>query len=305
MTSVSVVIPTRNNRDELVGCITSLLRQARPPTRLLVCIDGSMDGTAARLAAMPQTAGVSIHVLEHEGNAHKGRATTRNLALPHIDNGFVWFVDSDMIVAPDALSRHLELVEGGAAASVGAVEYTNADDAMWAGYLNTRGRHRREHGEELPFTQFTTANSLVRADDVLALGGFDERFDGYGGEDLEFAFRLQEHAGGPFINNKQAVASTIETKAMEAALMQFESYGATNIHLMEQLHPTMPRTFELQRMNSRSARDRVFAASMNPVTDRLADAGIRFGTRRLRHHAINYKVIRAVWRGYIAGSARV
>jgi hypothetical protein len=145
----------------------------------------------------------------------------------------------------------------------------------------------------------------VRADDVLALGGFDERFDGYGGEDLEFAFRLQEHSGGPFINNKQAVASTIEAKTMEAALVQFESYGATNIHLMEQLHPTMPRTFELQRMNSRSVRDRVFAGSMNPVTDRLADAGIRFGTRRLRHHAINYKVIRAVWRGYIAGSARV
>lgn len=299
---VSVVIPTRNNLAELRLCIASLQSQDHLPTVVLVCVDGSTDATLDWLAEEASTSTVPLIALTHPGNAHRGRAATRNLALSVIRDGHVWYVDSDMRLAVDALRRHLTLVTAQAAVSVGAVNYANAASEEWAGYLNTRGRHRWPDGAELPFTQFTTANSLVRAAEVLELRGFDESFDGYGGEDLEFAFRLQSVAGRSFINNRRAAATTVESKTLDQALRQFQSYGATNIRLMEGLHPEMPRTFELDRLGSKRVRDRLFVASLNPLTDRVADVAIRVAPTRVRHAATSYRVIRAVWQGYQGSS---
>ena len=128
--------------------------------------------------------------------------------------------------------------------------------------------------------------------------GFDPRFVGYGGEDFDFAYRLQRLSGEPIINNKKAVATTVELKTVKTALGQFQEYGATNLHLLESLHPDMPRTFELQRLDSRAVTDRLFVALLNPAVEQIADGLIRIGPRPVRNRLLNYKVISAVWRGY-------
>ena len=168
--TVSVVVPTHDNLDELARCLASLQAQDHAPVRILVCVDGSTDGTLEYFAAMADSS-PAIHALTHPGNAHRGRAATRNLALDLLHDEYVWFVDSDMVLAPDALTRHLSLVEDRAYTSQGLVVYANADEAPWAGYLNTRGRHRRPDGAAIPFTQFSTANALVRTTYVQRLAG--------------------------------------------------------------------------------------------------------------------------------------
>ncbi len=42
----------------------------------------------------------------------------------------------------------------------------------------------------LSWLYFLTGNASVRRDDLLAIGGFDEDFTGYGHEDLELGYRL-------------------------------------------------------------------------------------------------------------------
>lgn len=296
-TLVDVVIPTRNNLSTLRGCIASLSIQTHRPDRIVVCVDGSTDGTLEYLLSTADGP-TAIQVLTHPSNTHRGRAATRNLALGVLADGYTWFVDSDMVLDRDALVRHLEVVEASPCTSVGAVTYMNAGEAPWAGYLATRGRHRWPDGATLPFTQFTTANALVRSDHIRALGGFDERFVGYGGEDIDFAYRLQQLTGEPFINNRRAVARTVETKSPRDALSRLGGYGATNLHLLEELHPNMPRTFELQRLDSRRLKDRVFVAAVNPRIERLIDRALPVAPRRLRDRLLNYQVIAAVWRGY-------
>lgn len=302
MTAVSAVVPTRDNLDELKRCIASLLAQDHALGRIIVCVDGSTDGTLEYLEEAAAPPRVPIHVRTHPGNTHRGRAATRNLAHDLIHGPYVWFVDSDMVLNPDALTRHLEIAEASACVSVGTVVYSNAAEAIWAGYLETRGRHRWPHGAVLPFTQFATANVLVRSEYVRRLGGFDERFEGYGGEDLDFAFRLQRLAGEPFVNNRRAIATTVEAKTIEQAMDQFEQYGAGNLHLLEELHPEIPRTFELQRLQSTRLLDRAFVASINPKVEHLVDALIRVTPRGHRNHLLNYKVVAAVWRGYRAST---
>jgi len=299
--SVHAVVPTRNNLAELQTCVASLQEQRQPVQQILVCVDGSVDGTVAWVRDFAEEDS-RVRCLTHEGNQHRGRAATRNLALTAIRDGFVWFVDSDMQLREDALALHLRLAVAKDATSVGAVEYSNREASTWAGYLNTRGRHRFSDGEAIPYTQFTTANSLVPAEHFLALKGFDLRFGGYGGEDIEFALRLLASSRRPLVNNLRAVAETIEDKTVPQAMQQFESFGETNLHLIERLHPEAERMFHLQRYGSSRPADRLYRLSMNPATDALAELALRIGPSGPRYQALNYKVVRAVWTGYHRGA---
>lgn len=296
--TVSVVIPTHNNLSELTECLSSLRAQAYRSEQVLVCVDGSTDGTIEYLHGAGGGGSLKVVALTHPGNAHRGRPATRNLALGHLDSDYVWFVDSDMVLAPDALEQHLMLVERGACISQGQVVYENAGESPWAGYLDTRAYHRSPDEAVIPFTWFSAANAFVRTSHVSAIGGFDERFASYGGEDFDFAYRLAQRTGAPIINNRRAVARTVENKSIEAALAQFEEYGSENLHLLESLHPDMPRTFELQRLDSTAFTDRLFAAVLRQPFERVVDLLVRFGPTRLRNRLLNYKVVAAVWRGY-------
>ena len=229
--SVEVVVPTFNNLHELKACLASLRAQTRRWLKAYVCVDGSNDGTVEYLEALAQS-GNPIEVLAHAGNENRGIAATRNLPLERLDAEYVWYVDSDMVLAPDALEAHLALVESMACASQGQVTYGNASQEPWAGYLETRAHHRSPDRAVLPFRWLSGANLLIRTAQVLELGGFDPRFRGYGGEEFDFAYRLEKLSAGPLINNRRAVATTIERKSIARALTQFEEYGATNLHLL-------------------------------------------------------------------------
>jgi glycosyltransferase involved in cell wall biosynthesis len=303
MTRVAVVIPTRNNVGQLIDCIESLNGQSRTADEIIVCVDGSTDGTLEFLASLDGGSGVPVRALTHPGNAHQGRAATRNLAVDDLDADYVWFVDSDMVLAVDALEQHLALVSERPCVSQGQVVYRNAAEAAWAGYLDTRAYHRRQDRDELPFNWFSAANALVQASYVREIGGFDADLAGYGGEDLDFAYRLERASGEPLINNRRSIATTVETKSVAQALAQFEEYGATNLHRVEELHPEMPPVYELHRLRSRAVADRLFVAAVNPLTDRAVDLVLPIAPRRLRNQLLNYKVVSAVWRGY--RSARV
>jgi glycosyltransferase involved in cell wall biosynthesis len=295
---VSVVIPTRDNVDELRRCIDSITSGGIRPRQVIVCVDGSTDGTLDYLESARQSETVLLEVATHPGNAHRGRAATRNLALDHLEGEYVWFVDSDMVLAPDALQEHLRLVSEQACVSQGQVLYSNAAEAVWAGYLATRAYHRSQDRAVIPFNWFSAANALIRTDHVMAIRGFDPRLAGYGGEDLDFAYRLQLMSKEPFVNNRRSVAATEEDKTVDQALVQFEEYGATNLHLIESLHPEMPRVYELERLESSDLKDRLFVAAVNPHVAHLVDRLLPVAPRRLRDQLLSYKLIAAVWRGY-------
>ena len=55
----------------------------------------------------------------------------------------------------------------------------------------------------IPWMHFWTMNCSIRADDFWAVGGFGEEFNGWGLEDMEFAFRAHRH-GIPFQFSQQA-----------------------------------------------------------------------------------------------------
>ena len=297
--TIDVVVPTFENRAAVLRCLAAIEPQLGPDDRILVCVDGSTDGTQEALRARRTFA--RVVVLEHPDGANHGRAAARNLALSHLRAEHVLLLDSDMRVAPGALSAHVAALQSGAGVSVGAVRYTNGRSSDWARYAAATGRGDRPAGAPLPPLEFTSANALLRSADLLAVGGFDESLVGYGGEDTELGLRLARERGLRFCNTADAVAWTDETKAVDEALTQLDRYARTNLLAIRARHPGRPAPYWLDRLDSGGPDGRLLLALMNPLADAMARVALRLAPWPVRRRAIDYLVLRTVWRGYREG----
>jgi glycosyltransferase involved in cell wall biosynthesis len=295
-----IVVPTYNNIEELRRCLESIETQTLAGARVVVCVDGSTDGTFEYLETHPGR----ITVLSHEGRTNRGRAATRNLALRVLDSTYTLFLDSDVTLDRDALSKHASVLRDRSSASVGAIRYTNTRDNLWARYKAARRLSLWPAGSLLPPSQFITANAALYTDDLIDLGGFDEAIRTYGGEDTELGFRLAKTLRRPIISNPDAFAVAEERKTLEAAIAELRSYGRTNLRYLHAKHPDMPHVFHTEKLGSRRLGDRAFVSFMNPITDLVVDAALHWVPFALQEQLINYKIVRAVFRGYSDGATR-
>ncbi len=296
---VDIVMPTYNNCEELQAGLEALRASSYPRFRVLVCVDGSTDGTVEYLATADLP--YPLQALHHTDGGNHGRSAARNLALEYLDADQVLLLDSDMRLAPESLGRHLALLEERDCVSVGDVQYLNAADNIWARYLGTRGKNKHASGSTIRPLDFVTANSAMRAEHFVALGGFDESLASYGGEDTEFAIRLAAR-GTPFIFNAEARALTIEQKTIDEGLRELRRYGQTNLRTIRSRYPDAPAPFWVDLEESRGWRGRLFRALLNPVADRIVDASFPRVPWAIQRRLLNYKVIRAVFAGYREGA---
>src|SRR5262249_50682676 len=145
-------------------------------------------------------------------------------------------LDSDMRLMAGAVDRHLELLRSRPCVSVGSIRYVNARQNVWPRFLMTRGANRHASGSTIPPLDFFTANAGVRGEDLVAVGGFDEQLVNYGGEDTHFALKL--HARGiPFLFNKEAEATAVESKTVDVAMAELKRYGSTNLRVTRAAFP--------------------------------------------------------------------
>jgi glycosyltransferase involved in cell wall biosynthesis len=119
---VSVVVPVYNPGDHIDDCVRTLVHEQSLPRdeyEVIFVDDGSTDGTGERLDAL---AAEHEHVrVEHIPNSGwSGRP--RNVGIDMARGEFVYFVDNDDWVAPEALERmHAMAVRDGADVVIGKV----------------------------------------------------------------------------------------------------------------------------------------------------------------------------------------
>src|SRR4051794_30963492 len=86
---VSVVIPTYNRADLLVGAVNSALGQSHPHIEVVIVDDGSKDDTKARVAAFDPSR------VRFIAKANGGASSARNVGLANARGEFIAFLDSD------------------------------------------------------------------------------------------------------------------------------------------------------------------------------------------------------------------
>jgi GT2 family glycosyltransferase len=231
--SASIVIPTYQRCAALQRALTALARQTVPGDRyeVLVCVDGSDDGTRQMAASFP--APCEIRTLWQE---HRGRATAANAGIRAARGDLLILLDDDMEPDPGFLAAHLRAHAGSPRIGVlGAVPIVidraappvlRYVGAKFNGHLETLARP----GYRLLLTDFYTGNFSIARETLIEVGEFDEDFTLYGNEDLELFVRLRR-AGVRIVYDPQARARQYYSKDFRALARDTRDKGHTAVLL--------------------------------------------------------------------------
>lgn len=105
---MSVIVPAYNRERYIGDALDSVLAQDAS-LEILVCDDGSTDGTIAVVERKIRAHPHRVRLLRHEGCANRGIAATRNAAIAEARGELVAFLDSDDLWLPSRATRHLEV----------------------------------------------------------------------------------------------------------------------------------------------------------------------------------------------------
>ncbi|MFJ7236003.1 glycosyltransferase [Streptomyces olivaceus] len=107
---VSVIVPAYNAMPELTDCINSAIEQTigLDQLEIIAVNDGSTDGTGKELDRLAATC-AALRVIHQENSGTA--AVPRNVALDVARGDFVFFLDSDDYLGPDALRRMVAMAD--------------------------------------------------------------------------------------------------------------------------------------------------------------------------------------------------
>ena len=219
-------------------------QDAGPDTFEIVVVDaGSTDGTPSALSSWPSRRPFRSVAI---GPAAAARA--RNAGAAAAVGQTLIFLDDDMLPDPGFISAHLEAagqfpgaVVVGACPVVGARRPFSRMIARW--YAGQFDAMSAAATTGLPLTAFQvfTGNLMVPRAVFEGIGGFDERFEVYGGEDTDFGVRLVV-AGIPLRYAPSAVAEHRFGASWPVWIKRVRALASSTILLAEK-HPQWAREF--------------------------------------------------------------
>ena len=296
-----IIIPTFNNRDEVLSCISGFEQQTLKDFRLLICIDGSTDGTVEALEEFRKQSSMNIEILEHPDKKNHGRNATRNLALPFINAKYLICLDSDAVPAPDFLEQHHVILRKEHCVSAGDLTYSNADVNKWANYLHTRGKKRYKSGDMILFKYLTTGNLALPSSMFIELGGQDINMKTYGGGDTEFAYRLHSRFNVPIYYAKHAIAYSVMQKSLSFAMQQMQQFGAVNLRYIRSKHPEFTEIFRIGELLGDSPKSRFMRFLIHPLFGRKSEMLAEKLPYSLARLCISHAVASRILLGFTSG----
>jgi glycosyltransferase involved in cell wall biosynthesis len=227
VSSVSVVVPTRNRSGLLAVTLRGVLRQSDVDLEVIVVDEASTDDTPGLLARLDDP---RVRVVHHE--TPHGVSTARNRGAAEASREWVAFTDDDDLWAPDKLASQ--------------VHAALAADRAWSytGSVNIADGFQVVHGQPPPPPADVVAalphynaipgggsNVVVRREALLRAGPFDTRLRNT--EDWEMWIRLAK-SGPPAWVRRPLLAYRVH--ASNSSLDIAEIVRGTR--LIEELHHT-------------------------------------------------------------------
>ena len=192
----SLIIPVRNGGAAFEECLAAV-ETARAACRevagaeLIVVDDGSSDASVERA----QTAGARVLRLPAPGG--HGPARARNQGARAATGDFLFFVDADVALEPDALRRAAEAFQADPAleACFGSYDDDPSAPNFLSQYKNLLHHYVHQHAHAVAST-FWTGCGAIRLSTFQALGGFDEQtYRRPSIEDIDLGYRLRRRGG--------------------------------------------------------------------------------------------------------------
>ena len=235
--SVSVVLPTLNERHFIRDCLDSLLVQDYPAILELLVIDGgSTDGTRGIVGDAPQP----VRLVD---NPNVTAAAAMNVGLGEAKGELVVRADAHTLYTTAYVRRCVEVLletgadnVGGRMRAVGTTRFGRAVAAATSSPLGVGpGKfHYSERRQDVD----TVYLGCWRRETLEALGGWDESRLQWAAEDQELNFRLRRGGGRVLLD--PSIRSTYFVRETPTALAkQYANYGVCKASTLVK-HRTLP-----------------------------------------------------------------
>ncbi|MFP1131668.1 glycosyltransferase family 2 protein [Asticcacaulis sp. W401b] len=252
--------------------VTNAAYEAAPPPRLAVLIPFYKESPATLLRALTPTPGVEIVLLDDGSGQleltqevmstideitlpvtflslthNEGRARGRNRLTQAARGDYFLCLDSDMLPdAPDFLTRWLEVMEDRPAVVFGGFSLLQAPtDKRFAIHRLMAAKSDCLDAATralMPEKYVFTSNLLIRRD-VFAAQDFDNRFTGWGWEDVEWAMRVAQQFGVQHIDNP---ATHLGLDTADTLMRKYEQSVGNFARVIDK-HPQVVATYASYR----------------------------------------------------------
>jgi glycosyltransferase involved in cell wall biosynthesis len=184
MQTFSIIIPVCNGGAAWQRCLDALLRLEPAPYEIIAVDDGSTDGS------QNVPVGCGVRVLKTP-SPRSGPAVARNLGALQAHGEILWFVDSDVVVPADALTRLEAAFRDPALDAVfGSYDDAPGESNFLSQYRNLL-HHYVHQNSSSDATSFWAGCGAIRAGVFERAGGFCDSYARPSIEDIELGYRLR------------------------------------------------------------------------------------------------------------------
>lgn len=180
-----MIVPARNAARSLSACLEAILAEAGDAVEIIVVDDASTDETAKIASSYP----VRLVHLKQRG----GVAAARNAGADAARGRVLFFLDSDVVLAPGGLERgRAAIAQPGVDAVIGSYDDDPAVRSAVSLFKNLAHHHFHQRAGPEAST-FWGACGVIRRESFWSVGGFDaRRFRSPSVEDIDLGYRLRE-----------------------------------------------------------------------------------------------------------------
>lgn len=184
--SISLIIPVKNRRFEIIRTLNSIARQQTLPERIIIVDNNSTDSTLDAVNDWISTTDLEGTSISITSELKPGASAARNKGLAEADTKYVMFFDSDDEMRPDHIDRIAKRLTSDGSIDLLFFDLALIDEDGWTETKSvTDTNFLRGHifHSSLSTDRFAATTELARK-----AGGWDESLPSW--NDLEFGVRL-------------------------------------------------------------------------------------------------------------------
>ena len=183
---ISVIVIAYNQKNTIAPCLESILKLDNDNYEVIVVDDCSQDGTAEIAAKFP------CQLIKLDKN--RGAAFARNRGAEQASGDVLFFLDSDVLVANNALSEILEMFQDHSATQAVQGKYLQESipKNIMTQYKDYFNNYKNQWDESARVNIIATYCFAIRKQAFFEVGGFDAKIPGATVEDNDLGYRLLE-----------------------------------------------------------------------------------------------------------------
>ncbi len=213
---VIIIILNYNKKEDTLLCLKSVTNLNYSPFEIVLVDNGSIDGSVAAI----KNSYPGIHLIESKKNL--GASGGRNLGIKYVnenfDYNFLFFLDNDITIEKNALTEMVKSFCSKENIGIvspkcyvmnapGIIKYAGGMTVnFFTGNISDIGGGIKDEGQ-FEISKFISASGglfLVSKRVMNEIRDFDERFNPYGWEDVDFSLRVKK-LGYKMLYNPKAI----------------------------------------------------------------------------------------------------